>query len=170
MVYDFPQSSNSLLMFNKKSLQSPELGITQSSLTDQSLVIVSAPLISLEDRTQLTEGTSTVVCESVERSVILPSSANPAGHLRRTREEKGKDKVGDDMPTVPLVERSEASLSPNLMANRAEDETRESFSREEIEGEQPELVAVSHSDEMSKILWAKFLASMFKMKKFTQKG
>jgi hypothetical protein len=102
--------------------------------------------------------------------VILSSSADPTGHPRRTREEKGKDKVGDDMPTVPLVERSEASLSPNLMANRAEDETRESFPREETEGEQPELVAVSHSDEMSEILRAKFLTSMFKMKKFTQKG
>jgi hypothetical protein len=121
----------------RKSFQSLELDVTQSSSVDQSLVIVSALLISLEDHTPPDEGTSTAVCESVEHSVLLPSSVEPADHPRRTKEEKGKDKVGDDRPIVPLVERSEASLSSNLMANRAEDETRESFPREETEGKQP---------------------------------
>jgi hypothetical protein len=154
----------------RKSLQSPELDVTQSSSVDQSLVIVSAPLVSSEDHTPPDEGTSTAVCESVEHSVLLPSSVEPADHPRRTKEEKGKDKVGDDRPIVPLVERSEASLSSNLMANRAEDETRESFPREETEGEQPEPIAVSRPVEMPEVLRAKFLTSMFKMKKFTQKG
>jgi hypothetical protein len=134
------------------------------------LVIIFAPLISLEDRTPPAEGASTVVRESVEHSVILSSSADSVDHPQRTREEKGKDKVGDDMPIVPLVERSKVNLLPNLMANRAEDETRKIFPREETEGEQPELVVVGHLVEMPEVLRAKFLTSMFKMKKFTQKG
>jgi hypothetical protein len=164
----------------KEVLQSPGLDIAQPFLVELSLVTVFVPPTSSEDCTQPTKGASTEVQptegasaevrESPEHPVILPSSANPVDHPQRTMEEKGKDKAGDDMPSILVTERSEVILSPDLMADGAEDEARGSFPKRGTESEQPGMIVVTHLDEMSKTLRVKFLASMFKMKKFTQKG
>jgi hypothetical protein len=139
-------------------------------LTEQSLVTVSVPLTSSEGLTQSAKGASTVVCESLEHHVIMPSSANPANHPQRMREEKGKSIAEDDVPNIPVIERFEISLSPDPMVNRAEDETRGNFPREGTKTEQLGMTAVTHSDEMPEVLRAKFLSSMLKEKMFTQKG
>jgi hypothetical protein len=119
-------------------------------LVELSPIVVSVAPTSSEDHTQPAEGASTEVCESLEHSIILPSSANLVGHPRRTREKKGKGKVGDDMPSIPVIEGSEVILSPDFMADGAEDEARKSFPKEGTKSEQPGTIVVTHSDEMPK--------------------
>jgi hypothetical protein len=110
---------------------------------------------------------STEVCESLKHPTIPPSSARPVDHPRRTREEKGKGKVGDDMSLIPVIERSEVNHLSGLIADRAEDEAMGSFPEEGTEGEQPGMTAKTHFDEMPEALRVEFLTSMFKTKIFT---
>jgi hypothetical protein len=150
--------------------KSPELDIVQPSFAEQFLVMVAVPLTSPKDRAQPTELVSIEVCESLEHPTIPPSFVRPVDHPPRTREEKGKGKVGDDMPLIPMTERFIGSPLPGLIVDRTEDEAMRSFPEERTQGEQLEMTAKTHSDEMPETLRVEFLTSMFKTKIFAQKS
>jgi hypothetical protein len=150
--------------------RSLELDIIQPSFAEQFPVTVAVPLTSPKDRAQPAELVSTEVCESLEHPTIPPSFVRPVDHPQRTREEKGKGKVGDDMSLIPATERSVESPMSGLIADRTEDEAMGSFPEERIEGEQLGMTAKTHSDEMPETLRVEFLTSMFKTKIFAQKS
>jgi hypothetical protein len=77
------------------------------------------------------------VCESLEPPTIPPSPVRPIDHPRRTREEKWKGKVGDDMSPILKTKGYVGSPLLGIIANRTKDEVMESFPDEGIEGEQP---------------------------------
>jgi hypothetical protein len=146
------------------------LDIIQPSFAEQFLVAVVVPLVSPKDHAQPVKVVSTEVCESHEPPTIPPSPVRPVDHHRRTREEKGKGKVGDGMSLIPTTEGSVGSPLSGIIANRTKDEVMGSFPEEGTDGEQPGTTVETHSDEMPEALRIDFLTSMFKTKVLAQKS
>jgi hypothetical protein len=119
------------------------------------------------------------VSKLLERTTIQPSLAKQTAHLRISREEKGKDKVGDDVQTIPAVAGlpaiskavKESIKSPlsGVVASITEFEMMGTLPRERIEAEPTRATTESHSNDMPEALRVGFLSSLFSTNKLLQK-
>jgi hypothetical protein len=114
-----------------------------------------------------------------EHTTIQPSPAKQTAHPRQTREEKGKDKVGDDasptsavagFSTIPEAaeEYVESPLS-GVMASRTESEMVGTLLGKIVEAEPTGVTTESYSYDMLEALKVDFLNSLINMKKLIQK-
>jgi hypothetical protein len=146
------------------------LNTTPLSFAEQISVAVTAPLVSPKDHAQPIEVAPIEVCEYLELPTIPPSPIRLVGHPRKTREEKGKGKVGDDMSPILPMERFVGSHLLGIIANRTKDKVTRNFLEEVIEGKQPEIVTGTHSDEMPETWKINFLTSIVKTKVLAQRS
>jgi hypothetical protein len=151
--------------------------------------IISLPFLA--NQPPATEGTAPVSPDKHKQAIEVPSietselsehtsihtfPTEQVCHLQRTREENGKNKVGDDMPPIPAVtdlpaiseapKKSTGSPLSGIVTSGIELAVIEIPLREETEIEP---TAESYSYDMPEALKIDFLSSLIKIKKLIQR-
>jgi hypothetical protein len=148
-------------------------------LANQPPVMEGTAPVSPDKHKQTVEVPLIETSELLEHTSIHTFPTEQVGHLRRTREEKGKNKVGDNMPPIMAVtdlpaiseapKKSTESPLSGIVTSGTELAAIEIPPRDETETEPTGMTTKSYSYDMPEALKIDFLSSLIKTKKLIQR-